>query len=88
MLNVKALALAAGILWGGGCMFLVALLNLAFPGYGGAWLEVAASIYPGYNGPSGLGSAVIVGLYGLVDGAVVGALFGWVYNLFARAPAQ
>lgn len=88
MLNVKALSLTAGILWAL-CLFLVALLNSAFPGYGGAFLDLAASIYPGYNRPGGIGSAVVVGLYGLVDGAVSGAILAWLYNRFARrAPSE
>ena len=82
-LNAKALALAAGTVWGG-CLLLVGLINLAFPSYGLAWLQLAASIYPGYHGPAGLGSVVVVMLYGLVDGAVAGAVFGWVYNRVAR----
>ena len=82
MWNVKALALTAGLLWGGG-LALIALANLASPEYGRAWLDIMASTYPGYNGPAGLGSVVVVALYGLVDGLVCGALFGWIYNAFA-----
>lgn len=82
-LNIKALALTAGIVWGG-CLLLVGLVNLAFPSYGLAWLQLAASIYPGYHAPAGLGSVVVVTLYGLVDGAAAGALFGWLYNRFSR----
>jgi hypothetical protein len=88
VLNVKALAFTAGLLWGG-CLALIALVNLTSPEYGRAWLDVVASTYPGYDGPAGLGSVIVVALYGLVDGLICGALFGWVYNAFAgrRAPA-
>jgi hypothetical protein len=82
-LDTKALALTGGILWGG-CLLLVGLVNLAAPSYGLAWLQLAASIYPGYHATAGLGSLVVVTLYGLVDGAAAGALFGWVYNRLAR----
>jgi hypothetical protein len=82
-LNTKALALTAGILWGG-CLFLVGLANLAFPSYGNAWLQLAASIYPGYHGATGFGSTIVVLLYGFVDGAVAGWIVGWLYNRFAR----
>ena len=44
-LSPKALALAAGILWGG-CVFLVGLANLVWPTYGVALLEIPRSIYP------------------------------------------
>lgn len=86
MLNVKALAVTVGFLWGL-CLFLVALLNLAFSGYGQAFLDMAASIYPGYHGPAGFASAVVVGLYALVDGAVCGGLLAWLYNRFAGSAA-
>jgi hypothetical protein len=82
-LNIKALALTAGILWGG-CLLLVGLVNLASPSYGLAWLQLAASIYPGYHATAALGSVILVTLYGLVDGAAAGALFGWLYNRLAR----
>ena len=80
-LNLKALALTAGVLWGG-MFFCVGLANLIWPSYGGGWLDLGASIYPGYNGPSGLGSVIVLTLYGLVDGAVAGAVFAWLYNVF------
>ena len=82
-LNIKALALTTACIWGG-CLFLTGLANLAFPAYGLAWLRLAASIYPGYQGPAGLGSVILVTAYGLVDGAVGGMLFGWLYNRMAR----
>lgn len=81
-LNLKALALTAAVLWGG-CFFLVSLINLIWPPYGVAWLDLGASIYPGYHGPSGFGSVIVVTLYALVDGGIAGALFAWVYNAFA-----
>ena len=37
-LNVPAFALTAGLLWGG-AVLLVALANLAWPGYGRAFLD-------------------------------------------------
>ena len=87
LLNLKALALTVAVLWGG-CFFFMGLANLIWPSYGGGWLDLGASIYPGYNGPSGFGSVVVVTLYGLVDGAVGGAIFAWLYNAFtgSRAP--
>jgi hypothetical protein len=81
-LNTRALALTAAILWGG-CFLLVGLANLAFPPYGDAWLQLGAAIYPGYHGPAGFGSVIVVTLYALVDGAICGLLFGWLYNTVA-----
>lgn len=86
MMGVKALALAAGLL-SAGCLFVTALLNLAFPPYAAGFLELAASIYPGYDGPAGIGSAIVVALYAAVDGAVMGGLLAWLYNRFASRRA-
>jgi hypothetical protein len=83
LLNLKALAWTAGLLWGGACL-LVAVANLVAPPYGLAFLNVMAALYPGYHGPTGLGSVAVVALYGALDGAVGGAVFAWVYNRFAR----
>lgn len=84
-LSVKGLTAAAAITWGG-CFFLVAVANLVWPQYGESWLQLGQSIYPGYT-PGGFGSAIVVGLYALLDGAVAGAVFAWLYNRFAGASA-
>jgi hypothetical protein len=81
--DVTALALTAGLLWGA-AMLVVAGANLVWPGYGRAFLELVASIYPGYQPGAGLRSVVVGTLYALVDGVVGGAVFAWLYNLFAR----
>lgn len=83
-LDVKALATAAALLWGG-AVLLVGLCNLAWAPYGQAFLEWTASFYPGYDGPAGFGSVLVATMYALVDGAVCGALLGWIYNAVARA---
>lgn len=85
-LNTKALVVSAAILWGG-CLCVTGLMNLAVPSFGLAWLQLVASIYPGYHGPAGFGSVVVVTLYGLVDGALAGAIFGWLYNRVVRRTA-
>ena len=82
-LSVIAVASTAGVFWGG-AILIVGLANLIWPSYGRAFLELAASIYPGYQPGSGWGSVVTGTLYGLVDGAVSGAVFAWLYNLFAQ----
>jgi hypothetical protein len=62
-------------------MFLiVGIINLSSAGYGAHILDFAGSIYPGYGGPAGFGSVLIVSLYGVVDGVVAGAVFAWLYN--------
>jgi hypothetical protein len=79
-LHVPTLALAAGLLWSG-AVLAVGLANMARPDYGGAFLSLIASIYPGYHPGSGIGSVIMGTLYGLADGAIGGALFAWLYNL-------
>lgn len=78
-LSVKAFALTAGILWGG-WILLIGIANLVWPGYGSAMLDMARSMYPGYAGTAGFVGVVVGTLYGLVDGAVCGAVFAWLYN--------
>ena len=88
-LNVKAMAIAMGLIWSV-AVFLVALINwlqitiwnpprieLA---YGAAFLNVIDSIYPGYTSGGGWPSVIIGALYAVVDGAIGGAVLAWVYN--------
>ena len=81
-LSVRALALASAILWGGMFLF-IGILNQVSEGYGSHFLDFGASIYPGYAGPAGGGSVLVVTLYALIDGAIGGALLAWLYNRFA-----
>ena len=68
------------LIWGVLGMFLTGLANLIWPGYGQALLYVMASVYPGYQGTPSVGQVIIGTLYGLLDGAVVGAVVAWLYN--------
>lgn len=79
-LHVTALALTAGLLWSG-AILVVGLANIVWPDYGRAFLDLTASIYPGYHPGSGIASVIMATLYGLVDGAIGGAIFAWLYNL-------
>jgi hypothetical protein len=81
--NLTALSLTVGLFWGGS-LLIVALANLIWPDYGQAFLDLAASIYPGYHAGTTIWQVIIGTLYGFVDGAIGGALFGWIYNLLSR----
>ena len=81
--NVTALFLTSGFIWGA-AILIVASANLIWPSYGRAFLELAASVYPGYHPDANIGSVITGTLYGLVDGAFAGAVFGWLYNLLSR----
>jgi hypothetical protein len=81
--DVTAFAMTVGIFCGA-AILIVASANLIWPGYGRAFLDLASSVYPGYSPSSGIGSVITGTLYGLADGAIGGAVFGWLYNLLAH----
>jgi hypothetical protein len=78
-LNVKALALTAGILWG--ATVCLATLWLLIRGYDGTLISRLDHFYIGYSF-SYVGA--FVGLvWGFVDGVIAGAVFAWLYNKLA-----
>jgi hypothetical protein len=85
-LSLKALAVVAALLWGGGVLF-VGLVNLAVPSYGTIFLQCTSSIYPGFHNSRTFIDVLVGTGYALVDGAVGGLLFGWLYNLLAGRTA-
>ena len=80
-LPAKSLIITAAILWAL-TFFFVGILNYLSPPYGKAFLEVMSSVYPGYKTVGTFGSVIVGTLYALVDGAIAGALFAWIYNAF------
>ena len=80
--NTKALALTAGLIWGGS-LLAVSLANLIWPGYGQAFLNLMASVYPGYQAAASIGQVALGTIYGLLDGLIAGLIFGWLYNLLS-----
>lgn len=83
-LNLKALTISVAIVWAGSVL-IVGVANLIWPGYGKAFLIMLASIYPGFTAAGTFADAIVGSLYALVDAAVVGFIFGWLYNLVAGA---
>jgi hypothetical protein len=81
-LSIKGLGIAGALVWGG-AIFVVGLANLISDTYGTAFLEVIASVYPGYTLAGNFGSVLVGMLYGALDGAIGGFVFGFVYNKFA-----
>ena len=77
-LNVKALAVTAGLFW----VFLILFVTWWIILLDGATGETTCLglVYRGYC-ISPLGSLIGL-LWGLVDGAIGGAIFGWLYNRF------
>ncbi|MDD1752749.1 MAG: hypothetical protein LUQ38_06640 [Methanotrichaceae archaeon] len=79
-LDVKAFALAGGIVsW---IVSLLMALFVVFSGQGSRYFEMIAAFHPGYS-PTVLG-AVIASIWMLIYGLIVGALFAYVYNHFAK----
>ena len=66
--DIKALALACAILWGG-AVLAVLLVNLGCTNYAQNFLELMASIYPGYHANHSVVQVVIGTLYAAVGWA-------------------
>ncbi len=81
-LSVLSVALTFAIMWGG-VVLMCGIANAIWPSYGVAFLDLLASIYPGYHVGQGFGSVVFGTGYAVLDGAVGGLVFAWLYNRFA-----
>jgi hypothetical protein len=82
-INIGAAAASMALLWGG-AVLTVGLINLARPRYGKFFLRGVASVYPGYKDKAEPAQVAIGTAYALVDGAACGAIYGWLYNQFAK----
>jgi len=75
--------LIAGALFKAIVFLFISLMNLILRPYGGAYLAILSSLYPGYD-PVSVPIGMIVGtLYSLLAGALAGLLFACLYNFFA-----
>lgn len=66
-----------------GTILVVGIINIYVTGYGWMVLQMASSIYPGYDAISTFSSVLVGAGYALVDGAIFGLIFSLIYNLFA-----
>ena len=82
-LSLKAM-IVAGALFKGVVFLFISLMNLILRPYGGAYLAILSSLYPGYDPVSGPIAVIIGALYSLLAGALAGLLFGCLYNFFAE----
>ena len=78
-LDVRAAATASALLWSG-AVLIVGIANVIRPRYGKDFLELLASIYPGYKARPKLSQVAVGTACAVVDGAVGGALCAWLYN--------
>ena len=79
-LSLKGMAIAAGLLWGGAILFL-GLINFVWPTYGVNFLQAISSVYPWFHASRSFVDIVIGTTDALIDGAIAGLLFAWLYNL-------
>jgi hypothetical protein len=78
-LDIRAFALACALVWGVG-LFLLTWWIIAFDG-SSRELTLIGQVYRGYTiTPAG---SVIGLIWGFFDGLIGGAIFAWIYNLFA-----
>jgi len=78
-LNVKAFALAAGILWAAGVLFILFVAGQT--GYFTDFSSLLTTSYP-WTGTNTVG-VLIGGVWGFADAAIGGAILAWLYNKFA-----
>ena len=78
-LNVKAVALSSGLIWGLGLFFMTWWI-IAFEGQTGEQ-TIIGMVYRGYN-ISTMGSFIGL-IWGFFDGLIGGFIFAWLYNCFA-----
>ena len=79
-LDVKALGLALGIIWGV-CMIFAGITSMLW-GWGTKWMEVMSSFYVGYKATF-LGS-IIGGIWGFFDAGIGGVIVAWLYNKLSK----
>ena len=78
-LSLRSMLLAGALFKLIGFLF-ISILNLLLRPYGGAYLVLLVSLYPGYD-PVNWPLALLIGsIYSLLWGALAGLLFGWLYN--------
>ncbi|MDP6059100.1 MAG: bacteriophage holin, partial [Pirellulaceae bacterium] len=83
-LNVKAMALACGLMWGIG-LFSLSWWIIAFDG-ASEQVTFLGRVYRGYSlTPAGSFFGL---LWGFFDGFTGGAIFAWLYNLIAGRAAS
>src|SRR5215472_230672 len=81
-LSIKAMVIA-GALFKAIVFLFISIMNLILRPFGGAYLVLLSSVYPGYD-PLNVAVALILGtMYSLIAGALAGLLFGSLYNFFA-----
>jgi hypothetical protein len=75
-LDVKSIALTAGLFWGFGLLFITWWI-IFFEGASGE-ITLIGKVYRGYN--ISFGGSLIGFVWAFIDGIIGGAIFAWLYN--------
>jgi predicted DNA repair protein MutK len=86
-LSLKAMAIAAGLLWGG-AILCVGLINLAVPSYGMNFIQLTSSVYPWFHASRNVANVAVGTVDGLIDGAIAGMIFALLYNAVTSGQAH
>ncbi len=78
--NIAAAAITLGVGFAI-ALGLSGILNMLFEGYGQAFLDLMASVYPGYKASGSAGDLVIGCFYATTDGIIAGGGLALLYNL-------
>ena len=79
--NIAAAAITGGLRIRNRSWFSRRILNMLVEGYGSAFLEMMASVYPGYKATGTAGDLVIGCFYAATDGIIAGGGLALLYNL-------
>ena len=79
-LDVKALGLSFGIMWGA-AMLIMGLLARQF-GYGAGFVRAIGTLYIGYS--ASIKGSLIGTAYGFVDAGIGGVIIAWLYNKLSK----
>ncbi len=80
-LNVKAMGLAFGILWGAS-LIVMGILAMIVPDYAEPFVKTVGRLYIGYKAT--VPGIIIGGVWGFIDACIAGVVFAWLYNKFSR----
>ena len=78
--NIAAAAIAGGLGFAI-ALGLAGIINMFVEGYGSNFLDMMASVYPGYKASGTVGDLVIGCFYAATDGVIAGGGLALLYNL-------
>jgi hypothetical protein len=84
-LSLKAMAIAAALLWGG-AMLCVGLINLVDPNYGINFIQLTSSVYLWFHASRTMGNVLLGTVDGLIDGSIAGLIFALQYSAVTNIP--